>query len=124
MNHRHPETPTHTPSRLDPANEDPDDEDDDTPGGNPPNDEGRDLDNDPDHNDDDGLNAQDHVCMWLSKAINNLVHNNRCTSSSDDSKVKVCEPDTFDRSEPRKLHAFFVQCELNFQSKPKTFHLD
>jgi hypothetical protein len=62
--------------------------------------------------------------MCLSEAINNLAHNNHCTSSSDDSKVKVCEPDTFDGSEPRKLCVFFIQCELNFQSKPKTFHLD
>jgi len=62
--------------------------------------------------------------MRLSKAINNLARNNRRTSPSDDSKVKVCEPDTFDGSEPRKLRAFFVQCELNFQSKPKTFRSD
>jgi len=61
MNHRHPETPTCTPSRLNPANEDPDNEGDDTPGGNPPNDEGGDLDDEPDHDDEDnGLNAQDH----------------------------------------------------------------
>jgi hypothetical protein len=76
MNHRHPETPTCTPSRLDLANEDPDDEDDDTPGGNPPDDEGGDLDDEPDHNEDDGLNAQDRVFMWLSEAINNLACNN------------------------------------------------
>jgi hypothetical protein len=62
--------------------------------------------------------------MRLSEAINNLAHNNRHTSSSDDSKVKVCKPDTFDGSKPRKLCTFFVQCELNFQSKPKTFCLD
>jgi len=124
MNCRHPEAPTRTPSGLAPDDEDPDDEDDDTPGGNPPDDEGGDPDDEPDHDEDDGLNAQDHVFMRLSKAINNLAHNNRRTSSSDDSKVKVREPDTFDGSEPRKLRAFFVQCELNFQSKPKTFRLD
>jgi hypothetical protein len=89
-----------------------------------PDDEGGDPDDEPDHDEDDGLNAQDCVFMRLSEAINNLACNNRRTSSSDDSKVKVCEPDTFDGSEPRKLHAFFVQCELNFQSKPKTFRLD
>jgi hypothetical protein len=110
-----------TPSGLAPDNEDPDDEDDDTPGRNPPDDEGGDLDDEPDHDEDDGLNAQDHVFMWLSEAINNLAHNNRHTSSLDDSKVKVRELDTFDGSEPRKLCVFFVQCELNFQSKPKTF---
>jgi hypothetical protein len=56
-----------TPSRLDPADEDPDDED-------------------------DGLNAQDHIFMWLSEAISSLAHNNRYISSLDDSKVKVREP--------------------------------
>jgi hypothetical protein len=91
MNHRHPETPMCTPSRLDPA---------------------------------DGLNAQDHIFMQLFEAINNLARNNCRTSSSDDSKVKVHEPDTFDGSEPRKLRMFFVQCKLNFQSKPKTFCSD
>jgi len=124
MNHRHPETPTHTPSGLAPDNEDPDNEDDDTPGRNPPNDEGGDLDDEPDHDEDDGLNAQDCIFMQLSEAINNLARNNRCTSFLDDSKVKVCELDTFDGSEPRKLCAFFVQCKLNFQGKPKTFHSD
>jgi len=124
MNCRHPETPTCTPSGLAPDNEDPNDEDNDTPGGNPPDDEGGDPDDEPDHDEDDGLNAQDCVFMQLSEAINNLVCNNRCTSFSDDSKVKVHEPDTLDGSEPRKLCAFFVQCELNFQSKPKTFHSD
>jgi hypothetical protein len=123
MNRRHPETPTRTPSALAPDDEDPDDEDN-TPGGNPPDDEGGDPDDEPDHDEDDGLNAQDRVFMRLSEAINNLVCNNQCTSFLDDSKVKVCEPDTFDGSEPRKLHAFFVQCELNFQSKPKTFCSD
>jgi hypothetical protein len=62
-----------TPSRLDPANEDPDDEDDDTPEGNPPDDEGGDLDDEPDHNEDNGLNAQDCIFMRLSEAINNLA---------------------------------------------------
>jgi hypothetical protein len=124
MNRRHPETPTRTPSRLGLDDEDPDDEDDDTPGGNPPDDEGGDPDDEQDHNEDNGLNAQDRIFMRLSEAINNLARNNQRTSSSDDSKVKVCEPDTFDGSEPRKLHAFFVQCELNFQSKPKTFRSD
>jgi hypothetical protein len=105
MNHRHPETPTCTPSGLAPDDEDPDDEDDDTPGGNPPDDEGGDLDDEPDHDEDDGLNAQDRVFMWLSETINNLAHNNRRTPFSDNSKVKVHKPDTFDGSKPRKLCA-------------------
>jgi hypothetical protein len=114
----------HTPSGLGLDDEDPDDEDDDTPGGNPPDDEGGDPDDEPDHDKDNGLNAQDCVFMWLSKAINNLACNNRRTSSSDNSKIKVHKLDTFDGSKPRKLCAFFVQCELNFQSKPKTSRSD
>jgi hypothetical protein len=48
------------------------------------------------NNEDDGLNPQDCVFMHLSKAINNLAWNNCHTSPSDDSRVKVCKPDTFD----------------------------
>ena len=36
-----------------------------------------------------------------------------CNSSG---KTKVCEPDTFDGSDLRKLHAFLVLCKLNFQN--------
>jgi len=35
--------------------------------------------------------------------------------------TKVREPDTFDGTDPRKLRAFLVQCELNFQDRPKAF---
>jgi hypothetical protein len=42
----------------------------------PPDDEGGDPDDEPDHNEDDGLNAQDRVFMRLSEAINNLACNN------------------------------------------------
>jgi hypothetical protein len=79
MNCRHPETPTCTLSRINLANEDPDDE-------------GDDLNDALVHDDeDDGLSPQDCIFMCLSEAINNLVCNNHCTSSSDDSKVKFCE---------------------------------
>jgi len=42
-----------------------------------------------------------------------------CDSSS--GRTKVHEPDTFDRTDPCKLHAFLVQCQLNFQDCPKAF---
>ncbi|KAG1777575.1 hypothetical protein EV702DRAFT_941620, partial [Suillus placidus] len=64
---------------------------------------------------------QDQVFLHLSDTIDNLACNNR-HPTSDDSKVKVREPDTFDGTEPRKLCAFFIQCKLNFQSKPRSFH--
>lgn len=122
MNRPHPETPTCTPAGGDPDDEGPPD-DEDTPGGNPPDDFGGDPDDDPDDEDDefDGLNPQDRVMLRLSQAIDNLARNNRRPASSEDSKVKIREPDTFDGTEPRKLRAFFVQCELHFQSKPKAF---
>ena len=43
---------------------------------------------------------------------------------SSSGKTKVCKPDTFDRTDPRKLRAFLVLCELNFQNRPKAFAMD
>ena len=43
---------------------------------------------------------------------------------SSSGKTKVCEPDTFDGSDPRKLCAFLVLCKLNFQNHPKAFATD
>jgi len=43
---------------------------------------------------------------------------------SSSGRTKVCEPDTFDRTDPRKLRTFLVQCELNFQDHPKAFASD
>ena len=43
------------------------------------------------------------------------------TSSS---RTKVCEPDTFNGTDSCKLHAYLVQCELNFQDRPKAFASD
>ncbi|KIM52647.1 hypothetical protein SCLCIDRAFT_45041, partial [Scleroderma citrinum Foug A] len=46
---------------------------------------------------------------------------NRDTSSS---RTKVREPDTFDGTDSRKLRAYLMQCELNFQDRPKAFASD
>ena len=56
----------------------------------------------------------------LSIAIDRLV----CSAQSSNSSLlctKVCEPDTFDSTDPKKLCTFFVQCELNFHDCPKAF---
>ena len=45
-----------------------------------------------------------------------------CDSSS--GKTKVHKPDTFDGTDLRKLHAFLMLCELNFQNRPKAFATD
>ena len=37
---------------------------------------------------------------------------------------KVWEPDVFDGSDTRKLQAFLIQCQLNFNSKPWAFQTD
>ena len=39
-------------------------------------------------------------------------------------KTKVCEPNTFNGSDPCKLHTFLVLCKLNFQNRPKAFATD
>jgi hypothetical protein len=97
----------------------PDDGDDDPPDG-PPDDQP--PDNQPE---DKCLGPYDYiphesrVLLQLSRAIDRLLsrdtHDNEPDTSS---KAKVREPDTFDGTDPRKLRAFFVQCELNFQSRP------
>jgi len=44
--------------------------------------------------------------------------------NSSSGRTKVCEPDTFDGTDLRKLRAFLVQCKLNFQDRPKAFASD
>jgi hypothetical protein len=126
VNRPHPETPTRTPT-LEPEEQNPEpDNATILPGGGPPDDDdpwGAGPENEVEDNNDDDLHPQDRVFLQLSQAINNLARNTR-TSGSEDSKAKVREPDTFDGSEPRKLRAFFVQCELNFQNKPRAFRTD
>jgi hypothetical protein len=112
INCPHPETPSRTPTIEHPEVPDPDNATIGPGGGLP------------DDDDEEGLNAQDRVFLCLSQAINNLARNTRKNSITEDSKAKVREPDTFDGSEPQKLRAFFVQCELNFQNKPHAFRSD
>ncbi|KAG6326624.1 hypothetical protein ID866_12465 [Astraeus odoratus] len=45
-------------------------------------------------------------------------------SGSSSSQTKVREPNTFDGTDPKKLHTFLVQCELNFQDCPSAFKKD
>ena len=39
-------------------------------------------------------------------------------------QTKLCEPDQFDGTDPKKLCAFLIQCELNFQDWPHAFRTD
>ncbi|KIO10892.1 hypothetical protein M404DRAFT_21091 [Pisolithus tinctorius Marx 270] len=43
------------------------------------------------------------------------------TKPMSSSRTKLHEPNTFDGTDPKKLHAFFIQCKLNFQDWPQAF---
>ena len=96
---------------------------DDGPGGDPGDDDLNDLFNDnEDDNDEveDQLNQLDPgliVFSNLAGAINTLARNAQRNSKSSSSRTRVHEPDTFDGTDPKKLRAFLVQCELNFQDR-------
>ncbi|KIO14031.1 hypothetical protein M404DRAFT_18291 [Pisolithus tinctorius Marx 270] len=49
----------------------------------------------------------------LARAVHVLAWSSLHTGDSTP-KTKVCEPDTFDGSNPKKLCNFLIQCELNF----------
>src|SRR6267154_2608893 len=71
------------------------------------------------------LNPETRVMLQLSRAISSLARSSRRTShNSDSSKAKVHEPDTFDGTDPCKLRAFLVQCELHFRNRPRAFNTD
>ena len=92
-------------------------------GGDPGDDDLNDLFNDNEDDDDeveDQLNQLDSgliVFSNLTGAINALARNAQRSSKSSSSCTHICEPDTFDGTDPKKLHTFLVQCELNFQDR-------
>ena len=96
------------PDGNNPSNDDPEPHDDD-------NEEGEPL---------DGLPDQDDAGMIIFNNLSIAIDRLTCSawsSNSYSSCTKVREPDTFDGTNPKKLHTFFVQCELNFQDCPKAF---
>ena len=133
QNRDYPQTPTRpTPGATAPPEGGPPDDGPPDDDGGPPDsdsDDGEDLygdlfseTRDSDYEDPD-LPPESRVLLQLSHAINRL---STSTHRNDDhsAKTKVREPDTFDGTEPRKLRAFLVQCELNFQSRPSTYRND
>src|SRR5207245_1502860 len=61
----------------------------------------------------------------LTQAIDNLACVScRETGSESTGCTKLQEPDTFDGMDAKKLRAFLIQCELNFQDQPRAFWLD
>src|SRR3979490_78748 len=59
----------------------------------------------------------------LAEAIAMLA-NNLSSPKKSSPRTKVCEPDTFDGSDSRKLQPFLVQCNLNFRDRPDAFSSD
>ncbi|KIO05096.1 hypothetical protein M404DRAFT_25714 [Pisolithus tinctorius Marx 270] len=61
----------------------------------------------------------------LAEAIKLLAHNAH-TSPESSSRTKLHEPDTFDGTDPKKLHAFFIQYQIKDEvcqvGKPWTLH--
>ena len=96
---------------------------DDSPGSDPGDDNPNNPFNDDKDDDDeveDQLNQLDPgliVFSNLAGAINTLARNAQRNSESSSSRTHVHKPDTFDGTDPKKLHAFLVQCKLNFQDR-------
>ncbi|KIO02468.1 hypothetical protein M404DRAFT_27731 [Pisolithus tinctorius Marx 270] len=110
----------------DPGDEGPDDDDNNNPGNddpsNGPSDNNLDDDDPEDKPDFPDLDTKPTVAVFdnLASAIK-LLALNAHTSPESSSRTKLHEPDTFDGTDPKKLRAFFIQCELNFQDHPRAF---
>ena len=98
---------------ADPAGEpDPGDPDDDPEPSNPPSPS-------PNNNRPDGDRFIEAI-MQLSESLRDL----RREPAPKSEKIKVRDPDTFDGSNPRKLHDFLVSCNLHFRDRPQVFASD
>ncbi|KAG6327023.1 hypothetical protein ID866_12066 [Astraeus odoratus] len=99
----------------------------DNPRGNDP--DPRDP-NDPDDNgDNDDIaskpSVKDNPILMLTNAITHLSNATRCRpEDSGAAHTKVHEPDTFNGTDPKKLHEFLVQCKLNFCNRLQAFCSD
>ena len=65
-----------------------------------------------------------NLVFALTWAIHDLAKASKSNCDTSSAHTKVCKPDTCDGSDPHKLRAFLVQCELNFQDHPKVFWTD
>ncbi|KAG6328924.1 hypothetical protein ID866_10166 [Astraeus odoratus] len=96
----------------------------DGPGGNDPDPDDPDDDDGGDNNVPDP-DAEDNPLLTLTNAISHLSCATRHRpKDSGAAHTKVCEPNTFNSTDLKKLHEFLVQCELNFCNRPQVFHLD
>ncbi|KIO07392.1 hypothetical protein M404DRAFT_23889 [Pisolithus tinctorius Marx 270] len=122
-----PHHPTAPIPKGDPSDDGLDNDDDNNPDDDDPGDNGPSNDNPDDDDPENELDFPDPdteppitVLDNLASAIKLLARNAR-TSPESSSRTKLREPDTFDGTDPKKLHAFFIQCELNFQDRPQAF---
>ncbi|KAG6328671.1 hypothetical protein ID866_10418 [Astraeus odoratus] len=98
-----------------------------SPGGSDP-DPGEPDDPDNDNSDDNNASdpsVEDNPILALTNTITCLS----CTTRHRPEDLgavctKVCEPNTFDSMDLKKLHEFLVQCELNFCDRLQAFHSD
>ncbi|KIO10670.1 hypothetical protein M404DRAFT_128725 [Pisolithus tinctorius Marx 270] len=117
--------PKGDPSDDGPGNDDDNNADNDDPGDNGPGDENldeNDLEDELDFPDPDTEPAIT-VLDNLTSAIK-LLACNAHTTPEPSSRTRLHEPNTFDGTNPKKLHAFFIQCKLNFQDQPWAFRTD
>ncbi|KAG6328949.1 hypothetical protein ID866_10140 [Astraeus odoratus] len=69
--------------------------------------------------------VKDNPILMLTNAITLLSHTTRHRPKDSGTVcTKVCEPDTFDGMDLKKLHEFLVQCKLNFHDRLQAFHSD
>ncbi|KAG6327767.1 hypothetical protein ID866_11322 [Astraeus odoratus] len=98
-----------------------------SPGGSDP--DPRDP-NDPDNDNSGDDNAsdpsiKDNPILALTNAITCLSNTTRCRPEDSGAVcTKVHEPNTFNGTDPKKLHEFLIQCELNFHNRLQAFCLD
>ena len=59
--------------------------------------------------------TQAHDITVMANDINALVQSNV------PSRVKLREPNTFNGSDPKKLHTFLLHCKLDFRDRPDLF---
>ncbi|KAG6329195.1 hypothetical protein ID866_9894 [Astraeus odoratus] len=79
---------------------------------------------DPDNNNASDLSIKDNPLLMLTNTITCLSCTTRCRpEDSVTACTKVHEPDTFDGMDPKNLHDFLIQCELNFHNRLQAFCL-
>ncbi|KIO04679.1 hypothetical protein M404DRAFT_142609 [Pisolithus tinctorius Marx 270] len=122
-----PRCPTAPIPKDDPGDDGLGDDDDNNPDNDDPS-------NDPDDNgpSDDNLDENDledkpdfpDLDTKPTIMVITLLACNAHTSPETSSRTKLHKPNTFDGTNPKKLHTFFIQCKLNFQDHPWAFRTD